>query len=631
MPKPLLLWLALLPALLLAPRSDAQWPSGFSELSHDTSRVDVLLRAAREISETDTQTAQTWANHAGVLLSSTDLVRKEKYCFTQGIVAEYRSALDSAIYWYEQAVALALKRGDEYSALGYEVAKGAACYFAVEYGRALYHFDRALTEARRQENLSIEAKVLNNMAIIYRYLNDFDQAVTTYRRSIEVKEQLGDTAGLAVSLFNLGKAFYMLDEPVKSETELARAAELAELLGDTLFMAEVDAERGITALELGNIDDATRYFDRAYPIIYAARSYSLLSATMGRAAVHQLNGETDLALAILDENYDFFKNRYNDKLRQGYERVYAAALESAGRLQEALHHQRLYTELRLEELTERRERFAAEMQARFETKEKEGRIKLQGLELAEASRRRTNLVLSLLVAGVLLLGAVVVVVLKIRNHRLLRAEQARTEAALRDRETLLREIHHRVKNNLQIVSSLLSIQGREITDQKAQAAVNDSRNRVQSMALIHRFLYGEEHLNSIDMHEYVSHLCTSLLTTYSLEGNRVSIRHDVAPIRLDVDTAIPVGLILNELITNALKYAFPDHREGHIEVVLHEYNQKLYLKVSDNGVGASGDAPSSSFGMKLLNAFKARLGAEFRISGDSGVSVTYEITKYRLA
>jgi two-component sensor histidine kinase len=182
-----------------------------------------------------------------------------------------------------------------------------------------------------------------------------------------------------------------------------------------------------------------------------------------------------------------------------------------------------------------------------------------------------------------------------------------------------------------VVSSLLSIQGREISDQKALEAVNESKNRVHSMALIHQYLYSENDLKSIDMQQYISQLCKRLFSAYKLDHDLVDLRIEVDPIHVDVDTAVPMGIVINELITNALKYAFPDNREGFLEVRLHEDGGKLHLKVSDNGVGKSAEAREGfSFGSKLIEAFRKKLDAELEITHQNGYQVHYKIGRYKL-
>jgi PAS domain S-box-containing protein len=167
-------------------------------------------------------------------------------------------------------------------------------------------------------------------------------------------------------------------------------------------------------------------------------------------------------------------------------------------------------------------------------------------------------------------------------------KQAETalRASLAEKVALLKEVHHRVKNNLQIVSSLLSLQASQVQEPRALAVLRDTRNRVRSMALIHETLYRSENLARVNFTNYVNNLCTHLMSAYGAEAARLQLAQRVAPVALTLDQAVPCGLIINELISNALKHAFPAGRAGQITVELRdEPNDHTLLCVADNGVG----------------------------------------------
>ena len=208
-----------------------------------------------------------------------------------------------------------------------------------------------------------------------------------------------------------------------------------------------------------------------------------------------------------------------------------------------------------------------ELQIQYATTEREAQIanldadnKLKDLKLAQASRIRLGLVL-----GIILLGIIAALVwrnsiIRKRSNADLRQKNKIIEDNLHEKEILLREIHHRVKNNLQIISSLLSLQSRNVDDSAVKDAMKAGQNRVHSMALIHQNLYQEGDLIGVNTRDYITKLTTSLWHSYNIEEERISLITDIDPLRLDVDIMIPVGLILNELISNALKYAFVDGR-----------------------------------------------------------------------
>jgi two-component sensor histidine kinase len=213
-----------------------------------------------------------------------------------------------------------------------------------------------------------------------------------------------------------------------------------------------------------------------------------------------------------------------------------------------------------------------------------------------------------------------------------RAERRRVEkqihASLEEKEVLLKEIHHCVKNNLQIVSSLLNLQARVLKDEQVSTIGQESRNRIESMALIHDKLYRSKDLARIDFKDYIYDLTSNLLLSYGVDSSRIRRNLNVAEVALDVDTAIPVGMILNELVSNSLKHAFPAGRGGEIRIDLGaKVNGRYTLIVADDGEGFPEDLDfrnSESLGLKLVSGLVEQLdgaieldnsrGTEFKIS-----------------
>ena len=193
-------------------------------------------------------------------------------------------------------------------------------------------------------------------------------------------------------------------------------------------------------------------------------------------------------------------------------------------------------------------------------------------------------------------------------------------ASLREKEALLQEIHHRVKNNLQIIASLLSLQSAYIHDPLTLVQFRESQDRISSMALIHEMLYQSETLATVDLADYVQSLARILLHTYTAQAN-VKLDVEVTPVAVTIDTAVPVGLMLNELITNALKYAFPTG-SGRLLVALGaEPDGLITLLVQDNGIGLKPDfelAQADTLGLRLVRMFAKQLRAEVNMRSNPG-------------
>ena len=214
----------------------------------------------------------------------------------------------------------------------------------------------------------------------------------------------------------------------------------------------------------------------------------------------------------------------------------------------------------------------------------------------------------------------------------MRAEE-QSKASLKEKEVLLKEIHHRVKNNLQVISSLLSLQSRCIEDQSVLELFQESQNRVRSMALIHEKLYRSHDLARIDFAEYIHNLAAHLVRSYRATSGPVSLKVDANDVSLSVDAAVPCGLIINELVSNSLKHAAFEAqgggREGEIRIELRsDRDHQVTLIVADNGVGFPKDLDfrhTESLGMQLINTLTNQLDGtvELRSNGGTEFRITF--------
>jgi len=184
----------------------------------------------------------------------------------------------------------------------------------------------------------------------------------------------------------------------------------------------------------------------------------------------------------------------------------------------------------------------------------------------------------------------------------LKVLMAKQEASLKEKESLLKEVYHRVKNNLQVVTSLINLQVETIKDLSAKHILIESETRVKSMALIHEMLYQSENLSKIEMPKYMNGLLNYLIEAYSIDINKIKVITDVDQFDLTIDYAIPCGLILNELISNAIKYAFPNKNQGRIFVSLKKIKNDITLTVTDDGIGLK-----ETFDIDTVNTLGLRL------------------------
>ncbi len=212
-----------------------------------------------------------------------------------------------------------------------------------------------------------------------------------------------------------------------------------------------------------------------------------------------------------------------------------------------------------------------------------------------------------------------------------RAEQALL-ASLREKEVLLKEIHHRVKNNLQVICSLLNLQALRMDDLAARAALTDCQNRVLSIALVHEKLYQSKDLSHIDARNYLESLLASVRHANNCEPRGIAVDLQADDVQLNVDAAISCGLIVHELVTNAIKHAFVGRRQGYVRVAILRHNgNQLALSVADDGVGISASGTPSephALGLDLAHAFARQLGGELHSHVDGG---THFELRFRVA
>lgn len=240
----------------------------------------------------------------------------------------------------------------------------------------------------------------------------------------------------------------------------------------------------------------------------------------------------------------------------------------------------------------------------------------------QAKEERINIVFISLIFTLLGFAGLVFAYLKsIKNQRLIADQKRIIEASLVEKDSLLKEIHHRVKNNLQMVSSLLSLQTKNTRSKAAIEALEEGKSRVKAMALIHQKLYQNDDLSVIEMQGYIESLINSVQSVYKKGGHNINITIDAEGVELDIDRAIPFGLILNELVSNSFKYAFPDDDEnGKIYIHLRKNGGQGYFEYTDNGVGLpedTDDRANSSMGIRLMNRLVNQLQSTLNIDKTS--------------
>lgn len=513
---------------------------------------------------------------------------------------------------------------------------------------------------------------LTNLGVVQEKLQNYDSALYFYSRSLALNEALQDDLGLTYDNFNVGNILMKQEQYAKAEPYVRRSLSIAEKMNSP---ADITASRlllGTLLLNSGNTTEGIQLLEntiqnKAYPIslkdqtetyreLYTAykslgQTAKALASLEKQRAVNDsmLNENIAGQLNKLEVQYQTEKkekeitllNTQNELGKKEIAFLHAQEkLKSIELLRERERRQALLTENRLMDSIVGKEKVNNELLAKENSLkqselEKEAALKAalrRENELNTTQLKKEKTIKAGLIIGVLLLllsaGAILWLYQNQKKKNLLIQKQAD------DLQVLMKEIHHRVKNNMQIVSSLLDLQSISIKDTQASEAVKEGKNRVQSMALIHQNLYSEDNLKGIRAKQYINNLLQNLCDSYNISNDKVKIIADIEDLNLDIDTMIPVGLILNELLTNSFKYAFTENKKGLLEVQLKQQKESLTLKVKDNGPGfpVELDAKTAkSFGLRMIRAFAQKLKAGLHIKNEDGAIVELNITKFSLA
>jgi two-component sensor histidine kinase len=220
------------------------------------------------------------------------------------------------------------------------------------------------------------------------------------------------------------------------------------------------------------------------------------------------------------------------------------------------------------------------------------------------------------------------------KEAVVRAERRKAEealrASLREKDVLLKEVHHRVKNNMQVISSLLSLQSRYIKDEAAAEVFREGRSRIRSMSLVHEMMYRSKDMARINFDDYIRELATQLFRFYGISETRIRMITDVEGVSFGLDIAVPCGLILNELLSNALKHAFPDDRNGEVRITLQTMGEEISLSVADNGVGLPEGIDfrnTESLGLQLVINLARQLVGEVSLDRTGGTKFMITFSK----
>ncbi|WP_237701608.1 tetratricopeptide repeat-containing sensor histidine kinase [Algoriphagus machipongonensis] len=488
-------------------------------------------------------------------------------------------------------------------------------------GEAFSYASKVLEIGETYGDPKAVAMAYSDMSNLFWKQGKFEDALAFGLKSVELFEKRGlKDLDYDFTLHLVGQFYVDLGEPEKALDFFQRSVVLGERYGfynnlSDSFIALVNLQSTLgdfTGAKKSGLE-ALRYAELLENEFMIMRSYLAL----GKAS--NTSGDHLDAVGYLESGLANIKSNFGDKfyLSLVFDEI-SKAHEGIGDFKNALEATRRSNQLRRDVFSDEAEEKIAILQTEMEVSQKENTIKLQQAELAK-NRLMQAFYLTLAIVAVVFLFLLYRVFLRKKKYSQL------LEKRNKEKEYLLKEIHHRVKNNLETISSLLSLQIASIDSLEFKQMLEETYTRVQSMGMIHLSLYKEGNLKQVEMKKFFEELGSFILDTFDAE-DRVTFEIDMDSIELDVDLAIPIGLIVNELISNSLKYAFPKKSVGKISVSLQERDGCLFLNVSDDGIGMEMDSPSkgTGFGKELINLLTRQLDGKMNFYNESGTSFSFE-------
>ncbi|MEO5600793.1 MAG: tetratricopeptide repeat protein [Cyclobacteriaceae bacterium] len=541
-------------------------------------------------------------NNMGVLYYQTDLLDSGIH-YLNAALTNYRQLHDTA-----HLSIISINLGIIYKAKGL-------------YEKSLQYLLDAARILEKGEPTENQATCYNSIGNVYSKIGEPRAALEFHQRSLLVWRKLKVEGPLAASYNNIGNVYLLLKQYDSAFSNLSRALTIERKInpgaGESVALNNI----GTVMLEMNKLTEAEKFFRQSLEIRLSVNDKTgEVSSRNNLARVFLLKGNINAAESELKKSEPLAVSiGLLPQLKEVYE-IKVDLFKKNGDYNKALESSQQLLVVKDSLLNLEKTQSLTEMQTRYESVKKEDRIALlekegmlQDLELDS----KLIWIRSLIGAIVLTL---IIGILIYYNLRTVRKNKIHIEI-------LLKELHHRVKNNLQILSSLLSLQSQQLTDDSAIKAVKSSESRINAMALIHRKLYTVDQNRTVDIKEYITELIQYLVYSYGYHERQFKLDLEIKQIDIDVDKAIPLGLILNELISNAFKHAYENHPNPRLMVNLdfpdlHELN----IQIRDNGTGIDvKDAKKKTFGMKIVSTLIKELKGSLDIKSENGTTYVLHI------
>lgn len=605
------------PALELVQKLN--WKSGVAKIKHRAGRLNWRLGNFDEALKNHLEALELYKQTGNKHEEGRVLIEIGQDYFDNGKLSEAKTALLKALqfngtYGYMDNMA---KAYDIINYL-YNVQGNAAAAT-----KAAYDY---LKLSEKMGDKSIIGNAAYLLASNYQTLGNNTEALKYFKQNLQIAIERGDKIDQIDGKRAIGRIYLSYTNFKQAEFYYASALAQAKEIGDVQILANMYVCMGHYYRAVGNFPEALKNY------LSSESAYKSISHKLDLARLYADIGNVYTSLKNYKAAKKYFKASealhagLDSKLSMGdYYRGKERLDSATGNWQSAYQHYKEYISIRDSTFNKETLQKLVGAQLQYENEKKEAIAKAEQEKKDLLTKEEIKRQLNIRNASFAVLGAVLVFsIIALYQRNKLAGEKKRSDRLLADKELLLREIHHRVKNNLEVVSSLLALQSAQINDTQTKDAMQESQNRVQSIGIVHQKLYQGANLGAIEMKDYFINLSESILDSFGAD-KRVTIECAMEKLDVDIDTAVTLGLIVNELLTNTLKYAFPEGQQGKVQIKLQKQKDGvLQLEVSDNGVGKSGITKGTGFGGQLVSLLTQQLSGTMKEEVKDGTKIYFE-------
>ena len=478
-----------------------------------------------------------------------------------------------------------------------------------------------------------EHSVYNDVAYVHYSLKNYDKAIKAYKGAAKEMEDGGDPFHQSSQLNNIGLCFY---NDKKNDSAIYYYDKALKLIADKVLLPNVKngyaehfvnviyANKAEILLNQGELDSTLPIFIKE---LNSGKKFSEFNIVVGSyyniARIFYLKNQPKIAIKYIDSTLSILKKYHDVKVKKLALNLKARSYLHLNEYKKANLYFDIYQKyVDSLDAVKARKNYMIDV-VKHETNEKESALLVSREQLKLKEKENLYQRLVLFIFAFIVLGLLFIYSRMRRGHRIIASQKMEVDKALEEKDVLLKEIHHRIKNNLQVVSSLLHVHSSKIQNKDFEELLDQSQRQIHSMSLVHEMLYQRGSVAMVPMQSYLNELCQHLLSTFS--NKVVCTEINAGDISLSIDLANPIGLIINELVTNSLKYAFKNN-EGTIKIELSKNGDTYTFTFKDTGDGINNDKKNTKtiqFGKRLIILLAEEMNAELKEYYDHGLTYVF--------